>query len=397
MKLTQGRVCASTMMVLILVFATGLAGQAADPLSMVPEQVSAALYVQQWSQILWGMVTSQTGAETPSFGEPVLNPDGSISQSFRAADGTQSILTAFPDGSARVDIVLSDGTSQTVLQSVPVFDGVSITTMEWRVTSSEGLLVEYQSAVDDRETIFDISDDITELVGSSVLRGGTTQEFYVLSADGVTDVQSTQSDGSTFTLSVPLALPEFTHPDFSQNAVGTYSGPDFSLQFVLTATPKFPFRWAALLSDLGGGAAGTFSLHSDFSGFGQLTEGDAWGETLVALVAWTQDGEIDVYLLDGQDRYMGPSGAALDFLENRWQTLAALLAPSPGGSASVNRHDRLRRAPRVRDEQPILRGMVDRGLPSPPQSSTQRSAGSLSSPQGGSSYDRRDQSLAMPR
>ncbi|MCJ7751225.1 MAG: hypothetical protein MUQ65_09040 [Armatimonadetes bacterium] len=397
MKLTQGRLCASATTLLILVLVAGLAGQAAEPLSMVPEQVSAALYVQHWSQILWGMVTSQTGTETPSFGEPVLNLDGSISQSFRAADGTQSILTAFPDGSARVDIVLPEGTSQTVLQSVPVFDGVSITTMDWWVTSSEGLLVEYQSAVDDRQTIFDMSDDITELVGSAVLPGGITQEFYVLSADGMTDVQSTQSDGSTFTLSVPLALPDFSYPDFSQNAVGTYSGTDFSVHFVLTATPKFPFRWAALLSDLGGGAAGTFSLHSDFSGFGQLTESNAWGETLVALVAWTQYGKIDVYLLDGQDRYMGPSGAALDFLENRWQTLAALLAPAPGGSASVNRHDRLRRAPRVRGERPRLHGTVDRALPSPPQSSTQRSEGSLSSPQGGSSYDRRDQSLAMPR
>ncbi|MCJ7750875.1 MAG: hypothetical protein MUQ65_07240 [Armatimonadetes bacterium] len=397
MKLTQGRVCASAMMVLVLVLATGLAGQAAEPLSMVPEQVSAALYVQQWSQILWGMVTSQTGTETPSFGEPVLNPDGSISQSFTAADGTESILTAFPDGSAHIDILLPDGTSQTVVQSVPVFDGLSITTMDWWVTSSEGLLVEYQSAVDDRETIFDISDDITELVGSSILPGGITQEFYVLSADGVTDVQSTQSDGSTFTLSVPLALPEFIYPDPSQNATGTYAGPGFSVDFVLTATPKFPFRWAALLSDLGGGVAGTFSLHSDFSGFGQLTEGNASGETLIALVSWTQYGEIDVYLLDGQDRYMGPQGAALDFLENRWQTLAALLAPAPGGSVSVYRHDRLRRVPRVPRERPILRGTMDRALPSPPQSSTQRSAGSLSSPQGESSYDRRDQYSAVPR
>jgi hypothetical protein len=362
MRLTHGRLLASTMALLILVLVTGLVAHAADTLSTVPQQVSAALYVQQWSQILWGMVTSQTGTETPSFGEPILNPDGSISQSFRAADGTLTVLTAFPDGSARIDIVLPDGTSQTVVQSSPVFDGVSVTTTDWRVTSSAGLLVEYQSAVDDRQTIFDISDDTTELVGSALLPGGLTQEFYVLSADGVTDLQSTQSDGTEFILRVPLALPTFTHPDFSQNAVGTYSGPDFTVHFVLTATPKFPTRWAAILSDLGGGAVGTFSLHSDFSGFGQLTESDDWGETLVALVTWTQYGETDVYLMNGQDRYMGPSGAALDFLENRWQTLTALLAPAPGGSASVNRHDRHNGIPRVRTERPDLRGTADRTL-----------------------------------
>ena len=138
-------------------------------------------------------------------------------------------------------------------------------------------------------------------------------------------------------------------------------------------------------------------LDGDFSGFGQLTEGDASGETLVALVTWTQYGETDVYLLDGQNRYMGPSGAALDFLENRWQTLAALLAPAPGGSASVNRHSRLRRAPRIRGERPRLDGTADEALPLPPQSRTLRSAGGLSSPQGGSSPDRRDQRRSAPR
>ena len=43
-------------------------------------------------------------------------------QTFRRrmlADGTEATLTSFPDGSARLDLILPDGTTQTILQSVP--------------------------------------------------------------------------------------------------------------------------------------------------------------------------------------------------------------------------------------------------------------------------------------
>jgi hypothetical protein len=309
------------------------------------------MYVQQWGQILWGLVTTQTGTEIPSFGDPVVNPDGSVTQILTTADGTEVVLTSFPDGSARLDITYADGATQTVLQSVPSFDGVSVTTIDWSITSSDGLSVEYTSIVDTRGTDSDMSDDITQLLGSSVLPEGITQEFDVLTADGWTDVYSSQSDGSVFTLSVPLMLPDFALPDLSQSASGTYTGLGVSLQFMLTPTPRYPTRWAALLADLGERMTGTFSLNSDFSGFGQLTESSLWGETLVALVSWAQDGDTHVYLLSGQDRHMGPAGASLDFLEHRWQTLTAFLAPAPGVGLSVGRPSRPRRAPRLRTGQ----------------------------------------------
>lgn len=302
---------------------------------MVPGQVAAAMHIQQWSQILWGLVTSQTGTEAPSFGDPVVNPDGSFTQSFTTADGTEVILTSFPDGSAVLDITYADGTTQSVSQSIPTFVGVSVTTIDWSITSSDGLSVEYTSIVDDQETTSDISDDVTQLVGFSVLPGGITQQFDVLTANGLTEVVSTQSDGSTFTLSVPLLSPEFMYPDLSQGATGTHTGPGFSVDFMLIPTPKYPTRWAGLLTDLGEAMTGTFSVNGDFSGFGQLTESGPGDEALVALLSWAQYGETHVYLLSGQDRHMGPAGAALDYLEHRWQTLTALSAPAPVGSADV--------------------------------------------------------------
>jgi hypothetical protein len=335
MKSTLARFCACATALVAVVAVTCSECRSVEPVSTVPTQVAAAVYIQHWSQILWGMVTSQTGTEEPSFGDPVFNADGSVSQSFTTADGTEAVLTAFEDGSVRLEIVLPDGTTQTVLQSVPVFDGVSRTTTDWHVTSSKGLSVDYTSIVDDRGTIFDISDDTTELTGSAVLPGGITQTFSVLTADGTTAVQAEQSDGSTFGLTVPLASPMFMHPDPSQSAIGSFTDPGFAMDFVLASTPKYPSRWAALLSDLGGGLTGAFSLNADFSGFGQLTDGGTPGDELAALVSWTQDGESEVYLLDGQSRSVGPAGAALDYLEHRWLTLTALLAPAPGASMSA--------------------------------------------------------------
>jgi hypothetical protein len=339
MRSTLGRLparfCASAAALVALAAVGCSECRAVEPVSTVPTQVAAAVHIQHWSQILWGMVTSQTGTEEPSFGDPVSNPDGSVSQSFTTADGTEATLTAFQDGSVRLEIVLPDGTTQTVSQSVSVFDGVSKTTTDWNVTASDGLVVDYTSVVDDRGTIFDISDDTTELTGSAVLPGGITQTFSVVTADGTTAVQAEQSDGSTFDLTAPLAAPMFMHPDPSQSTVGSFTDPGFTMDFVLASTPKYPSRWAALLSDMGGGLTGAFSLNADFSGFGQLTESGTPDSELAALVSWMQDGESEVYLLDGQSRSVGPAGAALDYLEHRWLTLTALLAPAPGASLSA--------------------------------------------------------------
>jgi len=359
MKRMRGRfeVCVVALLTAVLVGSSE--GRASDPVATVPGQVAAAVYVQEWGQILWGLVTSQTGTQPASWGDPIFNPDGSITQTFSAADGTQAVFTFFPDGSVRIDMTLPDGATQTISQSPPVFDGVSVTTTNWTVTSNRGLAVNYSSAVDDRGTWWDMSDDTTQLSGSAVLPGGVTQTFTALTAAGRTDLQSAQSDGSTFTLSVPLAFPDYVLPDFSQVTSGTYADPNLSTSFTLTSTPANPFRWAALLFDLGGGYAGVFSLNSDFSGFGQLEDSL---QSVLALASWTQDGDVHVYLLTGQDFHMGPAGAALDFLRYRWETLTALLGPAPGSRPAGHGFRRFRGAPRLRGGRPrlprVLRGVV---------------------------------------
>jgi hypothetical protein len=197
------------------------------------------------------------------------------------------------------------------------------------------------------------------------LPGGLTQTFQALTAAGRADIQSTQSDGSTFTLTVPLAFPDFILPDFSQETIGTYADPDRTMSFSLISTPRYASRWAALVSDTGDGLAGTFSLNGDFSGAGQLEEINVSGQTLAALMSWTQEGEVQVYLLTGQNLYMGPAGAALDFLQHRWQTLAALLAPAPGVGMAVHRPRWFRNLHRRRAGQLHLPGTIGRALRQP--------------------------------
>jgi len=360
------RTCLAAVVLPAIVLASSSDCRALDPVSTIRSQVAAAVYTQQWGQILWGLVTTQTGTETPSFGDPVFNPDGSVTQSFVAADGTETILTAYPDGSAALQILLPNGVSQSVWQSPAAFDGVSRTTTNWTIEASDGLSVSYTSVVDDRGTIFDISDDITQLLGSSVLPDGITQTFSVLMAGGYAELLSTQSDGSIFSLTVPLNPPDFVLPDFSQEANGTYTDPSFTVNFALTSTPQAPSRWAALLCDAGWGITGTFSLNDDFSGSGQLEGEDVSGQTLVALASWTQYGEIDVYSLSGDNLYMGPSGAALDFLIHRWQTLTALLAPGPGISVTPpNGSRRGWTRPRLQPRRPLSLGRRLRALQTP--------------------------------
>ncbi len=305
--------------------------RAADPLSTIPAQVTAAVYIQEWGQIMWGLLVSQTGTQPSSYGDPVFNPDGSVSQSFIAPDGTIAIQTGFLDGSARIEITLPDGTSQTILQSVPVDFG-HISTRGYHVTSSDGLAVDYTLVWDTRGTL-DMSDDRQESSGSAVLPDGLTQVFSAVLDGGRVDLQSTQSDGSTFSMSVPMLAPNFIHPDFSQAAIGSYSDSNAALEFSLMWTPVYQSRWAALVMDLGEGLVGTYSLNADFSGTGQLEDS---GE-LLALVSWTRLGEIHAYSLTGSNMQMSPTEAALDFLRHRWQTLSGLYGPGMSSSLMPNR------------------------------------------------------------
>jgi len=318
----------------------GVGGPDTEGADATSGQSAAGIFVQQWAQTLWGLVANQTGNQAPTFGQPTPNPDGSISVTFTGADGTEAKLTQFPDGTARLELVYSDGSTQTVDQSKPSFDGVSKTTIDWSVRTTSvrtsglpagtALQVDYTSVVDDKNTIFDISDDTTTLQGQSLLPSGVTQQFDVLTDAGSTRVASTQSDGSTFEMDVPLRQPDFLIPDFTQAATGAYRSPDFDIEITLESTVPAPSRWASLASDLGGGLTGQFALEPDFAGSGRLND---QGQ-LLAVLSWTADGETQVQFVSASQGATSPAGAAIDYLIHRWQTLAALLAPSAGTSSA---------------------------------------------------------------
>ena len=107
----------------------------------VPNQIAAGLYLLQWSQIIWGLAASQTGTQDPVFGDPVFNPDGTMSQSYTGPDGTTTVMTFLLDGTMRLDITYADGGTQTVVQGIPEFDGISRTTIPWEVTADDGTTI----------------------------------------------------------------------------------------------------------------------------------------------------------------------------------------------------------------------------------------------------------------
>ncbi len=319
----------------------GAGGTLPAAAGVAPGQVAAALFVQEWGQILFGLVANQTGTGSPVFGTPVTNPDGSVSQSFIGADGTHAVLTTYLDGSARLDVTYPSGTTQVTQQSIPAFDGLSKTTTDWSITSSDGLSVTYRSVVDDKGTWWDISDDTTTLNGTATLPKGISQAFSSLTDSGKTTLTSTQSDGSTFTWQVSLQLPDYILPDFSQATTGTYRGPAANVQFTLASSTAAPTRWAGMSSNFGSGLTGQFALDPGFAGNGSLVQAGATS----AFVSWTRAGEIHVRLVTGDSTAASPAGAALDYLLHRWQTLAALFAPAPGASAAAARALRSLRPP----------------------------------------------------
>lgn len=203
---------------------------------------------------------------------------------------------------------------------------VSKTTIPWEVTSGDGTTVQYVSVIDDREAIFDISDDTTELLGTSRLPGGPSQQFEVMAAGGLTELTSQQSDGSVFTLRVPLTAPDFMMPDFSQPTTGTYALGEVVIEFTLSSTAQAPNRWARMTSSAAGGISGEFSLAADFAGTGRVLQDGR----LVALPTWQPDGDADINWVSAESSRTAPAGAVLDYLAHRWQTLAALLAPPSG-------------------------------------------------------------------
>jgi hypothetical protein len=338
-------------------------------------QAAAASFIQQWAQILWGLADSQTGAGSFTFGP------GTVPGTFEGTtpDGTTYLMTPYPPPlpsppfppavppqpthippapdlglppappppfpaaywAMRVDITYPDGSRQTVWQSNQQGSPFAVMGLYQLIETTDGPNVEYSVIVDTNGTFGDASDDTVTIEGSAQLPGGLTQDFTAITADEdiiegmgllppdgidepvVTFLTSDQSDGSTFTMKAPQAPPVFKSPDFSQPTTGTYTSPDFSIQFTLTSTAGAPGRWASLVTDFGGGLTGEFSLNADFSGEGQLLQD---GEVL-ALLSWTATGETDVTYLTAESSATSAAGAALDFLIHRWQTLTALGAP----------------------------------------------------------------------
>jgi hypothetical protein len=300
----------------------GLGGPVASGTDSASGQVACALFIQQWGQTLWGLVTSQTGGQRPTLGKPVQHYDPD---------------TGEPDYIA-LEITFADGSWQLVKQLTPEFDGVSKTTINYDITSSAGLMANYTVVIDDKGTQTEGEDDTFELAGTSVLPDGKTQDFEAFTEmqesvnyeQGATVLESRQSDGSTFTIDMPLGLNRVgeTVPDFSRTATGTYTSPDFNIVYELDSTTVFPSRWAALSTDFQGGVTGRFSLGPDFSGSGRLLQ----DSQAFALLSWTPTGKTRLNYLSAGSGAASPAGAAVDYLTHRWLTLQAAMGPAPGVS-----------------------------------------------------------------
>jgi hypothetical protein len=338
---------------LVLLFAVTTPGWADDALSAIPGHVTVAAYVQEWGQMLWGLAANQTGVFPAPIGDPITTSCGGTSEGYADADGTGWVLTIFTEGSSCLVMTLPGGSTQTMRDSAMTFDG-AVVRWDSTITASDGAAASYSTTWDLHGTADDGSDDIITVAGEAALPSGVSQSFSAITTSGYTSIHSVQSDRSDFTFSIPMSAPDFVSlPDLTRPASGTYKDSYGAVSFTLSPTPLNPGRWAALLCDSGDGVTGTFGLNADFSGFGQVEQSTPEGPALVALVSWTQAGDVSAYSLDGQNLQLGPSGAALDFLAHRWETLSAFMGSVSW--SSLARPGRPRRVPAPGDRRGRLR------------------------------------------
>jgi len=117
----------------------------------------------------------------------------------------------------------------------------AVTTQVYHVTSSDGFGLDYTCVLDTRGTD-DLADDWMQYSGIGSCRW-SFPELHCDRDGWTAEVESSQSDGSTYSMSVPLdsTLPITDWlPDFTKVTYGAYTDPMTAMEFTLTSTPKLP-------------------------------------------------------------------------------------------------------------------------------------------------------------
>lgn len=295
--------------------------------------------VRAWVGVIYNRELFGPPGCPPKAGPSVSHPDGSVTQSFNNSDCSSADVRQNPDGSRAIRMVTEDGAPQSIQASKR---SVLTRTRESGETSHEftdGTVVGYKTTVDNRGTLEEFKDDHVAAEGQFQPTRGSRQQFRFDRNPGggplVDRIQAKVASGGTLDVQFPVTLRPSTGTDLftsgpyeprldvSRAIQGSYRATGGSrLGFKLEG-----FRWTVTSAD---GITGSFQLQQGLEGAGTLMKEGK----VVATVAWDRDGRGSVTVLSGDVWTIGPSAAALEFLNHRWRLLLPSLGPS-GGIARV--------------------------------------------------------------
>jgi hypothetical protein len=232
-------------------------------------------------------------------------------------------------------MVTEDGGQQTIQASKRQVVARTRDANETTHEFADGSVVGYQTTVDHRGTLEDFKDDHVAAEGQFLPNRGSRQQFrFDRNPRGgplVDRLEARVASGGTLDVQFPVTLRPSTGTDLftsgpfeprldvSRSIQGSYRAPGGSrLGFKLEG-----FRWTVTA---GGGITGSFQLQQGLEGAGTLMQNGK----VVATIAWDRDGRGSVTVLSGDVWTIGPSAAALEFLNDRWRLLLPTLGPSGG-------------------------------------------------------------------
>lgn len=313
----------------------GSGGRAVATQQVATDHMASVLMVRAWVGVIYNRELFGPPGCPPKAGPPVSHPDGSVTQSFNNADCSSADVRQNPDGSRLIRMVTEDGGQQTIQDSRRQ---VVARTRESGETVHEfvnGTVVGYQATVDNRGTPDDYLDDHIAVQGQFLPQRGARQQFqFDRNPRGgplVDRLEARMASGGTLDVQFPVTLRPSTGTDLftsgpfeprldvSRSIQGSYRAPGGNrIGFKLEGA-----RWTLTASS---GITGSFQLQQGMEGAGTLMKDGK----VAATIAWDRDGRGTVTVLSGDVWTIGPSAAAMEFLNHRWRLLLPSLGPSGG-------------------------------------------------------------------
>jgi hypothetical protein len=313
----------------------GSGGRGVAAQTVANDHVASVLMVRAWVGVIYNREIFGPPGCQPAVSPAVPHSDGSVTKAYHNSDCSSAEVTVNRDGSMYIKMVTEDGNQQIIRTrpSAPVSrDAPGNTRHEF----DDGTVVGYQTLVNDRGTPDDHADDHVRADGQFVPVHGTRQQFQFErdpepNRPLVDQLNANISGGGGLKLQFPVMLrpssgtdlftsgPLEPRLDISRAIQGTYN---------TSAGDRISFKMEGFHWTLtaGNGITGSFQLQQGLEGAGNLSQNGK----LVATVAWDRDGKGTVTVLNGDVWTVGPSAAALDFLNHRWRLLLPALGPTSG-------------------------------------------------------------------